>query len=128
MRRLHQRVVLYDCHSIRSVIPRLFPGELPVFNIGSNDGKSCDPVLTERVASLCAASRWTHVVNGRFKGGWITRSYGRPADGVHAIQMELAFRGYLPDERDPPRWAPDFAAPIQQTLRSVLEACIGFAS
>jgi formiminoglutamase len=128
LRRLHQRVVLYDCHSIRSVIPRLFPGELPVFNIGTNDGKSCDPMLTERVASLCAASRWTHVVNGRFKGGWITRSYGRPADGVHAIQMELAFRGYLPDERDPPRWDPEFAAPIQQTLRAVLEACIGFAS
>jgi formiminoglutamase len=67
------------------------------------------------------------VVNGRFKGGFITRSYGRPADGVHAIQMELALRGYLPDERDPPRWDPGFAAPIQQTLRSVLEFCIGFA-
>ncbi len=127
LRTLHERVVLYDCHSIRSVIPRLFAGELPVFNIGTNDGKSCDPTLTERVASLCAASRWTYVVNGRFKGGWITRTYGRPADGVHAIQMELAFRGYLPDEGDPPRWDPQFAAPIQQTLRAVLEACVGFA-
>jgi N-formylglutamate deformylase len=128
LRTLHEQVVLYDCHSIRSVIPRLFPGELPVFNIGTNDGRSCDPMLAGRVASLCAASRWTYVVDGRFKGGWITRSYGRPAHGVHAIQMELAFRGYLPDERDPPRWDPEFAAPIQRTLRSVLEACIGFAS
>jgi len=127
LRALHPRVVLYDCHSIRSVIPRLFPGELPVFNIGTNDGKSCDPTLTESVASICAASRWPHVVNGRFRGGWITRSYGRPADGVHTIQMELALRGYLPDERDPPRWDPEFAKPIQQTLRAVLDACLAFA-
>jgi N-formylglutamate deformylase len=127
LRALHPRVVLYDCHSIRSVIPRLFPGELPVFNIGTNDGKSCDPTLTESVAAICAGSRWPHVVNGRFRGGWITRSYGRPADGVHTIQMELALRGYLPDERDPPRWDPEFAKPIQQTLRAVLDACLAFA-
>jgi formiminoglutamase len=126
LRTLHRRIVLYDCHSIRSVIPRLFAGELPVFNIGTNDGKSCDPALTERVAAICAASRWSCVVDGRFKGGWITRIYGRPADGVHAIQMELAFRGYLPDESDPPPWDPDFAVPIQQTLRAVLEACLNF--
>ena len=69
LRALHPRVVLYDCHSIRSVIPRLFPGELPVFNIGTNDGAACDPALIEAVASICAASRWSHVVNGRFKGG-----------------------------------------------------------
>jgi formiminoglutamase len=127
LRALHPRVVLYDCHSIRSVVPRLFPGELPVFNIGSNDGQSCDPSLTESVAAICAASRWSCVVNGRFKGGWITRAYGRPADGVHAIQMELALRGYLPDESDPPPWDPDFAAPMQETLRAVLRACLQFA-
>ena len=127
LRALHRRVVLYDCHSIRSVIPRLFPGELAVFNIGTNDEKSCDPALTERIAAICAASRWSHVVNGRFKGGWITRSYGRPADGVHAVQMELAIRGYLPDERDPLRWDADFAKPMQQILRTVLDACLAFA-
>jgi N-formylglutamate deformylase len=127
LRGLHNRVVLYDCHSIRSVIPRLFPGELPVFNIGTNDGKACDSVLTERIAAICAASRWSHMVNGRFKGGWITRTYGRPADGIHAVQMELAMRGYLPDEGDPPRWDVDFANPIQETLRAVLESCLAFA-
>jgi N-formylglutamate deformylase len=127
LRMLHRRVVLYDCHSIRSVIPRLFAGELPVFNIGTNDGKSCDPALTESVASVCAGSRWSCVVNGRFKGGWITRTYGRPGDGVHAIQMELAFRGYLRDESDPPPWDAGFAAPMQETLRAVLEACLAFA-
>jgi N-formylglutamate deformylase len=127
LRTLHPRVVLYDCHSIRSVIPRLFPGELPVFNIGTNVGKSCDPHLEAEVARICAASRWSSVVNGRFTGGYITRTYGRPADGIHAVQMELAMRGYLPNEDDPPPWDPEFAKPIQQTLRAVLEACLAFA-
>jgi formiminoglutamase len=127
LRAKHKTVALYDCHSIRSVIPRLFPGELPVFNIGTNDGRSCDPALATQVASICAASRWPHVLNGRFKGGWITRTYGKPEESVHAVQMELALRGYLPDEEDPPRWDPDFARPIQQTLRSVLETCLAFA-
>jgi N-formylglutamate deformylase len=127
LRGLHKRVVLYDCHSIRSVIPRLFPGELPVFNIGTNNGKACDPTLIRQIASICAASRWSHVVNGRFTGGWITRTYGRPSQGIHAVQMELAIRGYLRDESDPPPWNADFARPIQQTLRAVLEACLAFA-
>ncbi len=79
------------------------------------------------MAAICAASRWPHVVNGRFKGGWITRTYGDPADGVHAVQMELALRGYLPNEDDPPRWDPEFARPIQKPCRRVLEACLAFA-
>ena len=127
LRAMHPRVVLYDCHSIRSREPRLFPGELPVFNIGTNAGKSCEPALETAVARTCAASPWSHVVNGRFTGGWITRTYGRPAEGVHAVQMELAMRGYLPSENDPPPWDPDFAKPIQQTLRTVLEDCLAFA-
>jgi N-formylglutamate deformylase len=127
LRGLHKCVVLYDCHSIRSVIPRLFPGELLVFNIGTNNGQACDPTLTKQIASICAASRWSHVVNGRFTGGWITRTYGRPAQGIHAVQMELAIRGYLRDESDPPPWDADFARPIQQTLCAVLEACLAFA-
>jgi N-formylglutamate deformylase len=127
LRARHGRAVLYDCHSIRSVIPRLFPDELPVFNIGTNEGRACDPPLAAAVATLCAASRWSHVVDGRFKGGWITRTYGRPGEGVHAIQMELAYRGYLPDETDPPRWDPAFAAPIREVLQAVLKACLAFA-
>jgi len=127
LRGIHKTVVLYDCHSIRSVIPRLFPGELPVFNIGTNNGVSCDPSLARAVEAICAASQWPHVVNGRFKGGWITRTYGKPGDGIHTVQMELALRGYLPDEDDPPRWDADFAKPIQQTLRAVLNACLTFA-
>jgi N-formylglutamate deformylase len=128
LRERHPRVVLYDCHSIRSVLPRLFPGELPVFNIGTNSGKSCDLKLESEVARLCAASRWSCVVNGRFTGGWITRHHGRPTDNIHAVQMELAYRGYLPEEGSPPRWDAHFARPIQSVLRGVLEACLAFAN
>jgi N-formylglutamate deformylase len=127
LRARHPRVALYDCHSIRSAIPRLFPGELPVFNIGTSGGKSCDPRLQAGVADICAASQWSHVVNGRFTGGWITRTYGKPDEGVHAVQMEMAYRGYLPDESDPPPWDAGFAKPIQQTLRAVFDACLAFA-
>ena len=89
------RVALYDCHSIRSIIPRLFPGELPVMNIGTNAGASCDLDLAEPIAAIACASRFSAVINGRFKGGYITRHYGRPDQGVHAVQMELACRGYM---------------------------------
>jgi N-formylglutamate deformylase len=122
---MHGRVVLYDAHSILSHVPRLFPGELLQFNIGSFDGKSCAPALTDAVSRACGDSQ---IVNGRFKGGWITRHYGAPARGVHAIQMELAMRGYL-DEAGPwpPIWEPTRAAPLQATLANIITACLHFA-
>lgn len=128
------RVVLYDCHSIRSVVPRLFEGALPNFNIGTNSGKSCDPALETAVAAACAATSYSHVVNGRFKGGHITRHYGRPTDNVHAIQMELACRGYLKEcsgpvaENDwPVPYDDAFAAPMRAALGTILNACLTFA-
>ena len=134
LRAKHARVALYDCHSIRSIIPRLFPGELPVMNIGTNAGVSCDMDLAEPIAAIASASRFSAVINGRFTGGYITRRYGRPDDGVHAVQMELACRGYMRepvgpvDERNwPVPFDAAFAAPIRATLRSILEACLHFA-
>lgn len=126
LRSVHSRIVLYDAHSILSQVPRLFEGELPQFNIGSFDGRSCAPSLTEGVASACSAH--STAVNGRFKGGWITRHYGDPENGVHAIQMELAMRGYL-DEAGPwpPVWDASRAARLQPVLRDVLSACLDFA-
>jgi N-formylglutamate deformylase len=124
LRAAHERVVLYDCHSIRSEIPRLFSGSLPQFNIGTNDGLSCAAALEAGVVSACAASGFTHVLNGRFKGGWITRHYGKPDKGVHAIQMELACRGYMDEPHDisslnwPTKFNPD--APILPTLKHVI--------
>ena len=135
LRTRHKTVVLYDCHSIRSDIPRLFDGELPQFNIGTNSGASCDAALTADVERLCDASGLSRATNGRFKGGFITRRHGRPGDGVHAIQMELACRGYMrepaPGTLVPDNWPtpfdPDFAAPVRNTLAAILETCLAFA-
>ena len=130
----HARVVLFDAHSIRSRIPRLFDGELPQFNVGTNDGKSCDAALTDAVARTCAASGRSWVVDGRFKGGWTTRRYGDPDIGVHALQMELACRGYMIEPPAPPTpdtwptpYTPEVAGPLRQMLTDILEACLSFA-
>jgi N-formylglutamate deformylase len=125
LRRQHSKVVLYDAHSILSNLPRLFSGELLQFNIGSFDGKSCAPQLTEAVSAACGDSQ---IIDGRFKGGWITRHYGAPDRGIHAIQMELAMRGYLDEAGEwPPRWDADHAAPLQDVLRNIIAACLHFA-
>ena len=131
LRAIHTRVVVYDAHSIRSRIPRLFDGALPQFNIGTNGGATCARELETAIAGVCAASGLGHVVNGRFKGGWTTRHYGRPATGVHAVQMELALRGYLaePDTVTASNWpAPLDPAPvITPILRRVIDAALHFA-
>ena len=134
LRRLHRQVVLYDCHSIRSAIPRLFEGVLPVFNIGTNVGAACAPELVQTISSLCDASGESWVVDGRFKGGFITRRYGDPAAGVHAIQMELACRAYMREEPGPvtqESWPtpfePSMAASAIRVLRPVLAALDRFA-
>ena len=130
----HARVALFDAHSIRSHIPRLFDGELPNLNIGTNDGSTCDARLTDAVEQACAAREFSHVVNGRFKGGWTTRHYGRPRDGVHAIQLELACRGYMDEPKEPSlqNWPAPYsdarAAKMRAVLNRVLQACLQFAS
>ena len=128
LRRTHARVALYDAHSIRSVIPRLFPGELPVFNLGTNSGRSCSPTLRERLAAALAASGQSFVVDGRFKGGWITRDFGRPEAGVEAVQLELACRAYMDEPRTPTpdeaNWPGPIdgarAGPTRETLRGLI--------
>ena len=101
LRARHGVAILLDCHSIRSVIPRLFDGTLPDFNTGTNGGTTCDPAIEAAIATEAAASGRSHVLNGRFKGGWTTRHYGRPAEGLHAIQMELAQSSHLATETPP---------------------------
>lgn len=117
----HGTVLLYDCHSIRSEIPRLFDGVLPIFNIGTFDGESCAPALAENALSVCEAARPNKaMLNGRFKGGWATRRYGHPAGGVHAIQMELAQRAYM---HESPPWTYDEAraGALRKILAEVLQ-------
>ena len=133
LRARHGTIVLYDAHSIRSVVPRLFDGALPNFNIGTNGGVTCAPALAQAVEAVCDSSGFSRVTNGRFKGGWTTRHYGRPENGIHAIQMELACRGYMdePAEPGPSNWPPPYdperAATMRAALTRVLTACLDFA-
>ncbi len=129
-RETFKRVALFDAHSIRSKIPRLFDGELPVFNLGANSGASCSPQLREAVAGALAASGESMVVDGRFKGGWITRAYGDPGGGVEALQLELACRAYMrePEPPAPDNWPTPLddkrARATRATLRRVLETML----
>jgi len=134
LRARHANVVVYDCHSIRSIIPRLFDGTLPHFNIGTNGGTTCAPDLSRAIESICADSGFSHVVNGRFKGGSITRSLGRPEAGIHAVQMELACRGYMKEPLGPvseDEWPTPYdeavAAPMRAALVRILQTCLSFA-
>lgn len=120
VRSIHGHAILYDCHSIRSQIPYLFSGTLPDFNIGTNSGASCAPGIETAVANICAAAPgYTSITNGRFKGGWTTRRYGRPAEGLHTIQMELAQSTYMAEA---PPWAYDAAR--ANRLRAHLETIL----
>jgi formiminoglutamase len=135
LRKNHARVVLYDAHSIRSQVARLFEGTLPQFNIGTNSGASCDAALTAGIEDICTRTAFDHVTNGRFRGGWITRHYGKPQNGIHAVQMELAMRGYLLEpeaaltEANWPAALDDaHAATLRVALRDILDACVHFAA
>ncbi len=134
----HGYAILWDCHSIRSVIPFLFDGVLPDLNIGTNGGASCDPALERIVVEACGAGAarsgkadragsdddavrpFCAVLNGRFKGGWTTRHYGRPAEGLHAIQMEVAQSRYLAAEAPPWDYSDAVAAPLRQLFARIL--------
>ncbi len=122
VRALHGVAILYDCHSIRSHIPFLFDGTLPDFNIGTNQGSACAPRIEQATQAICAnAPGYSSITNGRFKGGWTTRHYGRPASDIHAIQMELAQSTYLTAEAPP--WSYDAARAdaLRVHLRDILQ-------
>lgn len=127
LKSLHGVAVLWDAHSIRSRVPRFFAGTLSDLNIGTADGASCDPGLADAVtAAARAAPERTAVLNGRFKGGYITRHYGNPAAGIHAIQLELAQCLYM-REQPPFAYLPGRAARLQPTLKRMLDAALAFA-
>ena len=119
VRSVHGFALLYDCHSIRSTAPYLFEGKLPDLNIGTNSGASCAPGIEQAVARVCKGSAFTAVLNGRFKGGWTTRHYGRPKTGVHAIQMEIAQSAYLESEVPPFAISPEKSEELRAVLTEV---------
>ena len=123
LRAAHGRVLLWEGHSIRSVVPFLFEGRLPDINLGTAAGASCHAQTQARIESVLAAqSRYSWVSNGRFKGGHITRHYGRPQEGVEAVQLELAQLNYM--DEDSFAYDPARATALQALLRELLEAAL----
>ncbi len=128
LRAAHGTIVLWEAHSIRSVLPRFFQGKLPDLNLGTAKGASCDPMLERTLLDIANAARgYSAVLNRRYTGGYITRQYGRPAQGVHAVQLEMTQCSYM-REQVPFDYVPELAQRVQPHLRKMLAACLAFAS
>jgi N-formylglutamate deformylase len=124
----HGHALLWDGHSIKGDLPWLFEGRLPELNVGTVDGASCDARLCAGLmAVLSAQSRYSHITDGRFKGGYITRRFGRPARGVHAVQLEMCWSTYM-EEAPPWRLSRKRCAELQPLLRSLLTSMIEWKS
>jgi len=124
LRDLHGVAVLWDAHSIASVLPRFFDGKLPDLNLGTDQGRACAPLVQVAVEAVLRGQHdYTQVSNGRFKGGYITRHYGEPARNVHALQMEMCHGTYM-DEPAPFGFRPDLAARVRPLLQRMLEAAL----
>ncbi|WP_426208947.1 N-formylglutamate deformylase [Massilia sp. TWP1-3-3] len=121
---IHPRVALWDAHSIASRVPRFFDGRLPDLNFGTANGTTCAPQMEAAVVGVARAQQaFSVAVNGRFKGGYITRHYGQPARKVHAIQLEMCQCLYM-DESAPFAYRPDVAARVQPLLRQLVTAAV----
>jgi N-formylglutamate deformylase len=119
LREKHGYALLWDAHSIFSEVPRFFAGKLTELNLGTADGRSCGPGMGE--ALLKKVAGYSAVLNGRFKGGYITRTYGDPARNVHAVQLELSEATYM-EESPPYRFSEDLALRLRPQLRALIEA------
>ena len=126
LRSVHGHAVLFDAHSIKSELPWLFEGTLPHMNLGTAEGTSCAPDLRDALASVFASQRdYDHVIDGRFKGGHITRHYGRPHEGVHAVQLEMTWRAYMA-ETAPFRWHEDRATAVTPLLDQLVREMVAW--
>lgn len=123
LRRNHANILLWEAHSIASVLPRLFSGKLPDFCFGTSDGDSCAESVAAGAVDAARNSGWSWVLNGRFKGGFITRRYGDPSAGIHAIQLEMCQSLYM-DETVPFAWRPDLAAQVTPTVRAAVQGAL----
>lgn len=124
IRQCHGHVVLLDAHSIRHEVPLLFDGRLPDLNLGSNNGRSAAPSLLASAREALTDTAFTLVVDGRFRGGYVTRHYGRPDADIHAVQLELAQCAYM--QEAPPRWEAGSARRLQEVLRRLVAELIAW--
>ena len=122
----HGHAVLFDAHSIKSELPWLFEGTLPHMNLGTANGAACAESLQSQVAAVFAAqSDFSHVLNGRFKGGHITRHFGQPQQAIHAVQLEMCWRAYM-DETPPYRWHDARAAAVAPALTRLVKTMLAW--
>ncbi|MFP3801181.1 N-formylglutamate deformylase [Paraburkholderia sp. SIMBA_027] len=124
LRAHHANVLLWEAHSIASVLPRLFDDKLPDLNLGTLEGRTCAPTVQQAVVDAMRASNYTWVANGRFKGGYITRSFGAPQRGIHAVQLEMCQSTYM-DESAPFDYLPQRADAVQPTLLRMVSGALG---
>jgi N-formylglutamate deformylase len=120
---IHGRALLWDAHSIASVVPRFFEGTLPHLNVGTANNASCDQALAEKVYGVAVQSEYASVLNGRFKGGFITRHYGQPDNNIHAVQLEIATRAYMRAD-DVTKIDEELSGKLRPTLRAMMQAMI----
>ncbi len=124
LREIHGFAILWDAHSIRSVVPRFFQGQLPDLNIGTVCGTSCAAKLRDAVSEIAHDSPYSMVCDGRFQGGYITRRYGQPEDGVHALQLELSQRRYMDEATF--EYLDEPAARLRKTLSKMIRSLLDF--
>ncbi|MBQ0942097.1 N-formylglutamate deformylase [Ideonella sp. 4Y16] len=124
LRTEHGHALLFDGHSIRPELPWLFDGRLPDLNLGTADGQAATPALRDALREVLAAQdRFSWVVDGRFKGGYITRHYGQPAQGVQAVQLEMGWQCAM-DEAMPAQGEPRLDAARVARLQPVLDGLL----
>ncbi|GMR16962.1 MAG: N-formylglutamate deformylase [Gammaproteobacteria bacterium] len=126
LRERHGYALLWDAHSIRAAVPALFEGTLPDLNIGTHDGASCAVEIEAALLQVAGGSQYSSVLNGRFKGGYITRHYGAPAQGIHAVQLELAQHCYM--DEDSLRYDETSARKLAQLIRALLQALLDISA
>lgn len=127
IRARHGHAILFDGHSIKSTLPWLFEGKLPDLNLGTANGSSCASGLRADLAQVLAAQRdFSQVTDGRFKGGHITRHFGRPAEGWHAIQLEMCWSTYMA-EQPPYQVDPARASRLAPVLRALVQTMLDWS-
>jgi N-formylglutamate deformylase len=119
----HGKVLVWEAHSIASVLPRLFDGQLPDLNIGTNSGLTADPRLIDAIEKSIKGCPYKCVVNDRFKGGYITRSFGNPSQGIHVVQLEMCQSTYM-NESYPFEYRPDLANQVKPHLRNMIQSAL----
>lgn len=125
LKEIHGRAMLWDAHSIKSHVPGLFEGRLPDLNLGTGDGSSADPALTEKLDAILQNSPYSSALNGRFKGGYITRNYGDPKNNIHAAQLEISQITYM-DEAPNANFQKAKADKLRPLLKNLTQTMIGY--